>query len=140
MEPVFTDWKEACGQPGQNRPASASRVSSKEASPSRRLPDFTRRSYARVYRRAEIVFSAGRGEPFIKGMMYNQSAGGMYFETTRYLAPGTELRLKIRQTDPAARDMPEEVHRVRVAWSRRLADAPRRCFGIGVTLLDAGMQ
>lgn len=104
---------------------------------------FTRRIHARTYCRAHIVFIATDKEIIHKGIMYNFSPGGIYFETARYLPPGIGITVKLRKGVLGAgrheNEHPRQF-RGRVVWCRFRDDQYPELFGIGVKFDDIGFS
>lgn len=97
----------------------------------------TRRAYARIYFRADLIVSEDQSVVCYKAVTVNQSAGGMCFESPRPLTPNTMVRIKIRESEKTVAGAAAETHRARVVWCRTIAGNETPRFAVGVAYRDA---
>ncbi|MDY6903059.1 MAG: PilZ domain-containing protein [Thermodesulfobacteriota bacterium] len=94
------------------------------------MPMNTRRAHARAYREEPVQYAIYNAKKFHDATMYNESTGGMYFETEMRIAPGTDICIKIPH--PEATGWTNNSCTARVRWCRQLNHKAGQCFGIGV--------
>ncbi|MFP4445715.1 MAG: PilZ domain-containing protein [Desulfosudaceae bacterium] len=104
------------------------------SSSSRTMPLCTRRSHPRIYRKAHIRYSRQHSRHFHEAVMYNESGGGMYFETRTRLTPGTRIYIAFDeqlslQLDP---DKREDFFPAKVKWCIPVNHSTGVRYGVGV--------
>lgn len=113
---------------------------SRSARGSRLSLQHTRRAYARIYSRVDIVISEDHSDVCYKAVMLSQSAGGLCFESPRPLAPKTMIRIKIRNSAETSASRAAEIYRAEVVWCNAVAGAHSRLFKIGGAYRDTSMH
>lgn len=103
-----------------------------ESTKRNRMPMTTRRAHARAYREEPVQYSIYNSKKFHDATMYNESTGGMYFETEMRIAPGTDICIRIHRAASHATGWANNACTARVRWCRQLTHTAGRRFGIGV--------
>ncbi|MDY6823623.1 MAG: PilZ domain-containing protein [Thermodesulfobacteriota bacterium] len=97
-----------------------------------RMPRNTRRAHARAYREEPVQYSIYNSKKFHDAVMYNESTGGMYFETVMRIAPGTDICIKLPQPVAEKTGWNGNACTARVRWCQQLNHVADNRFGIGV--------
>ena len=95
----------------------------------------TKRWYARSYSEIPILFGAKKSEKYYPATMNNKSIAGMSFQSFQFIEPGTEIRIKLRNSYPDITFSPEayKVYNAEVKWCRKIESSDDSgCYGIGV--------
>lgn len=89
------------------------------------MKDYTElRSQERIDFDTAVVYSDNNLKNHQKAMMYNFSDGGMYFETTEHLRPGSEVYVKTVNYC--------SVNKCEVRWCNRIDKEGNETFGVGL--------
>lgn len=105
------------------------RKKNRTPSPPNNLSFFMRRAHARLYRETPIQFCLPHNPKAHRGIMRNESIGGMCFKTSRKLDPGTTIRIKIIEPSP---DLPDTFYNAEVKWCRQNQGQRPESFRFGV--------
>ncbi len=111
----------------------------------RTLPIYMRRKHARLYKKAPITFALLKTTETRNATMYNESIGGMYFETDVRLMPGTIIRIQlitpISPLLPTETNLSDSFYTAEVRWCREIKkNLPHKRFGVGVHYHKALLQ
>ncbi len=96
------------------------------------MPLCTRRTHARVYRKAYIRYTLYGSQHAQQAVMYNESCGGMYFETETRLLPGTKIYISYDQRMSENEDPPTIFFTAEVKWCIPINYRQGKFFGVGV--------
>jgi hypothetical protein len=98
------------------------------------------RSFPRQSLRAPVIYlSTLEGvEESREGLMLNKAPGGIYFEASEYLAPGSRVHFMIQEPEPEKATNPGSTsfYIGTVRWCRETAGSAPRAYGVGVKLLE----
>lgn len=112
---------------------------------------FKKRSYSREENEAPILIltkgdfaSCMKNRPcYISGQMRNCDKGGMYFESSDAIQPGSNISIKMVDEHASDDDWCSGVYRVhyaRVIWCKEIDRVGGQCYGIGAQILETVVQ
>lgn len=100
----------------------------------------TRRAFGRCSAEARIQYAEyneHQTENFSNAKMYNNGEGGMYFESSDPLKPGTDILIKV--IDSGSNDHPPEArngYRAEVMWCQKInKENQNSSYGVGVRFM-----
>lgn len=88
---------------------------------------FERRNYLRNDYKAPIVYAHHNSRDYLGAHMYNSSAGGMNFISTRPLLPGTDIWIKIE--DYLSNSGTSESKHAEVKWCKNVSSIYASYYG-----------
>lgn len=96
------------------------------------MPLYTRRAHARVYRKAYIRYTLYGSQHVQEAVMYNESCGGMYFETESRLSPGTKISISYDQRMSEDDEPQADFFTAEVKWCIPINHRHGKRFGVGI--------
>jgi DNA-directed RNA polymerase subunit RPC12/RpoP len=96
----------------------------------------SRRAFPRNNCAVKIIFSIHPSKKLFTANMYNDSEGGMYFESNFVLEPGTDLIIKRDDFDPIKHGSEAlKGYRAEVVWCESVGRNGGSLYGVGVRFI-----
>jgi Tfp pilus assembly protein PilZ len=90
--------------------------------------DIERRQSERIPHRSTILHNTNPPDFFYSGVMYNFSAGGLYFESNEDLLQGDEVSISIKEPPALFSKKSDQYFDVKIMWCR---DLQRSSYQVG---------
>ena len=111
---------------------------------------FKKRSYSReendapilILTKGDFAFCMKNRSRYISAQMRNSDKGGIYFESSDAIQPGSNISIKVvdnHSCDDYSKGV-YRVHYARVVWCKEIDRVGGRCYGIGAQILETVLQ